>query len=149
MQFSHIYDKYHYHMVRPSYITLPKTLNSLHLHCNQEDDMAKMPLVHIAIFAILCAVWIPFDVNCKTSSTEDARLDEIEAILQSVVRKNQELEIKMGHMEIELEAQKKLNSELKRRIEDLENEQQPIEDINIDTDSEDSLSGDIIRIYEP
>ena len=55
----------------------------------------------------------------------------------------------MGHMEIELEAQKVLNSELKRRIEDLENEQQPIEDINIETDSEDSLSGDIIRIYEP
>ena len=65
------------------------------------------------------------------------------------MRKNQELEIKMGHMEIELEAQKKLNSELKRRIEDLENEQQPIEDINIDTDSEDNFSGDIIRIYEP
>ena len=103
--------------------------------------MAKMPFVHLAIFAIFCAVWIPFDVNCETSSPEDARLDEIEAILKSVVRKNQELEIKMGHMEIELEAQKVLNSELKRRIVDLENKQQALDGLNQVTDSEENLSG--------
>ena len=103
--------------------------------------MVTMQFVQLVSFAFLCVVWIPFDVNCETSSTEDARLDKIEALLKSVVRKNQELEVKMEHMETELEGQKVLNSELTRRIENLENELQKT-DQDADSDSEENSSGE-------
>ena len=106
--------------------------------------MATMQFAQLVSFAILCVVRIPYGVNCETMSTEDARLDKIEALLKSVVRKNQELEVKMEHMETELEAQKVLNSELTRRIENLENELQKT-DQDADSDSEENSSGEHIN----
>ena len=62
-------------------------------------------------------------MNCEQSSLEESRWSNVEVLLKSVIQKNQELEMKIQHMEAEIKAQKLENAEMKTRLQILENKQ--------------------------
>ena len=62
-------------------------------------------------------------MNCEQSSLEGSRWSNVEVLLKSVIQKNQELEMKIQHMEAEIEAQRLENAEMKTRLQILENKQ--------------------------
>ena len=51
-------------------------------------------------------------MNCEQSSLEGSRWSNVEVLLKSVIQKNQELEMKIQHMEAEIEAQRLENAEM-------------------------------------
>ena len=73
-----------------------------------------------ALFRSLCALWAFGFMNCEQSSLEESRWSNVEVLLKSVIQKNQELEMKIQHMEAEIKAQKLENAEMKTRLQILE-----------------------------
>ena len=93
---------------------------------NHSSKMDSLNLIHVLHILILFTINIASSfglTDAVAANYVNDRLSRVEALLETVINKNQELEKRVEHLETELNGQKRRNGELLKRISKLESKQ--------------------------